>query len=303
MKHKNKNEPVILTVLKQMFSSQTISYEKFENMLNKIDTILPDFKESIYMRTRALSEITGLNTIENASDFVRVLMYYYWSKSKEIYEFDKNFAEELMQTEVDSIPYQALQHLPHNSFAISVSDDEYLIVHKGYDSNHITSDYLVWLHAYVSKNETKALGLALDERFSKVEDLKRITDKPSHVESVIKDLNLILYLCAEKPDIDPNPEQKTVTRRTEKVRNVYREIRKWDVGYRFGSILRKQKPASSSSTNNATGSHSAKRPHIRRAHWHKFWTGPKDNQTMILKWLHPMIIHPDEDRPAVTHKT
>ncbi len=36
------------------------------------------------------------------------------------------------------------------------------------------------------------------------------------------------------------------------------------------------------------------RPHVRRAHWHTFLTGPRSGeQTPILKWLPPIPINVD----------
>jgi hypothetical protein len=33
------------------------------------------------------------------------------------------------------------------------------------------------------------------------------------------------------------------------------------------------------------------RPHVRRAHWHGFWTGPRDGEReFILKWIPPTIV-------------
>lgn len=44
------------------------------------------------------------------------------------------------------------------------------------------------------------------------------------------------------------------------------------------------------------GSHAPKRPHIRRAHWHSFWTGPrKGERTIIARWLPPIAVAMGED--------
>ena len=46
------------------------------------------------------------------------------------------------------------------------------------------------------------------------------------------------------------------------------------------------------------------RAHIRRAHWHRFWTGPRDGErTPRVKWLPPIPVNVDDldAMPAVVH--
>lgn len=51
-----------------------------------------------------------------------------------------------------------------------------------------------------------------------------------------------------------------------------------------------------------TGSHSPKRPHMRRGHWHNFWTGPRDgDRKLVLHWIPPTFIGAKEDSPVVYH--
>ena len=44
----------------------------------------------------------------------------------------------------------------------------------------------------------------------------------------------------------------------------------------------------------STGTHASPRPHIRRAHWHSFWIGKKDQpdaRSVTLKWLPPIPVN------------
>ena len=55
------------------------------------------------------------------------------------------------------------------------------------------------------------------------------------------------------------------------------------------------------------GSHTAKRPHMRRGHWHHFWTGPMDSaqdRKLVLKWLPPIFVGSSQDgeMPVTLHK-
>jgi hypothetical protein len=51
--------------------------------------------------------------------------------------------------------------------------------------------------------------------------------------------------------------------------------------------------ASAGSPSEEGASHASPRPHYRRAHWHHFWTGPRNvpgERKLILKWLPPIPV-------------
>lgn len=120
---------------------------------------------------------------------------------------------------------------------------------------------------------------------------------------------VVMYLCACNAEITPDPEQKSITRRTPGViKDRYAEVCKWDVGFRFGATVRAQQqaPATENSVSRH-GSHTAKRPHMRRGHWHHFWTGPMDSaqdRKLVLKWLPPIFVGSSQDgeMPVTLHK-
>ena len=120
-------------------------------------------------------------------------------------------------------------------------------------------------------------------------------------------LQVILYILAQNAEIAPNSEQSFITKRGKTVKDKYSEIRKWDVGVRIGTSIRQQKiREQSGSTEHKQNGHNPPRPHMRRGHWHHFWTGPKtkpEERKLILKWLSPMSVaaNPD-DTPIVLHK-
>lgn len=114
-------------------------------------------------------------------------------------------------------------------------------------------------------------------------------------------------VLASNAEIVPNSEQSFITKRGATIKDKYSEIRKWDVGIRIGAAIR-QKSASvekGESIKTASG-HSSPRPHMRRGHWHHYWTGPRnvsENRRLILKWLSPMAVAATpEDTPIVIHE-
>lgn len=128
-------------------------------------------------------------------------------------------------------------------------------------------------------------------------------------------VQLILYLCSNQPDIRQNSKP---VKRSNVIHDKYREIRQWDVGVRYGTTIRelekeaKEAEVESESEDEKqeskkTSSYSRKRPHIRRGHYHHYWTGPRNNpdkRKLVLVWLDPVLVNTDtsEKLPTVIHK-
>ena len=36
------------------------------------------------------------------------------------------------------------------------------------------------------------------------------------------------------------------------------------------------------------------RPHLRRAHWHTYWTGARSEPSPEVRWIHPVTVHGDK---------
>lgn len=110
---------------------------------------------------------------------------------------------------------------------------------------------------------------------------------------------LLLYLVSEAPDVSPEMGQgelrsKIVANERRAIRNYQaRRINTWEVGYRVGAALRafevKRRDA-----NDASGTGASMRPHVRRAHWHSFWSGPRDraqDRKKRVRWLPPIPVN------------
>lgn len=119
-------------------------------------------------------------------------------------------------------------------------------------------------------------------------------DAPEDIERVLHLLSLPLYLTTPEPDVSgrwpPSPPAKSKVRPGQ-----WRspsEPRVWDVGQRIGAALRGYGPAQGQAEAVPTGHRMA--PHIRRAHWHGYWTGPRNQphaRRMIVKWIPPVAVN------------
>jgi hypothetical protein len=123
-----------------------------------------------------------------------------------------------------------------------------------------------------------------------------------------KVLSLLLWLCSEEPEIGasappthPKPVKTKQGMRFFSADNVA----VWNVGARIGAALLAAKTVSAAATaGSEAGTHARPRGHIRRAHWHTYLTGPKDNPTRVLRWISPVFVNlaPDNLMPSVIHE-
>lgn len=168
----------------------------------------------------------------------------------------------------------------------------------------------------LSENRRQALEIQAPSKFNDPEGMAYL-DKPpwETTEELFSMLNtaltpiisVVLYLCSVAADIAdlrgkrerpgnpmPNKTKKGIRMFPASTATT------WLVGYRIGASLRLA--ASNSSARTGTCIHASPRPHIRRAHWHSFWTGPKSDprkRQPVLKWLPPIPVGTGEIVPTI----
>jgi len=116
---------------------------------------------------------------------------------------------------------------------------------------------------------------------------------------ILRAIQLLLYLISDNAEIEDAPPQVRVVRDSSspKIRRLIQdkagEVKAKNVGVRIGSTIRRTMSHGGSGENTGTGS--GKRPHMRRGHWHNYWTGPMDGERrLVLKWTAPTMIHADK---------
>ncbi len=133
-------------------------------------------------------------------------------------------------------------------------------------------------------------------------------------------VSVLLYICSEDSEVE-DPRQPgrapspAVARRVKKrLPSVFaaREATEWRVAWRLGARIRQESetdpgPARTQGATIAKLAGTPKRPHLRRAHWHSFWRGPRaperaDERELVVRWIPPLPINArgsSEDLPAV----
>lgn len=311
--------------------SLNLPFDKINLDWNKNRCILPTYMCHLIMQVM----YEKYNVTPDLTDIAILSGLYSWRRYKEIYSFDADFAELLMQSADDefTVPISTLLSTPYPSFYVQIDVENSLGV-KGFFCSY---DYILWdkdvsngtgrqltlnfLAVYEDKYLECPLvireGLSIKDAMKWMNMLMseatgEISYDPKFLkfthDFITKTLQLVLYICA---DISENIQQKQITRKPTietKPKDTLREVRKWDVGYRIGSIIRKSTNEVQTQEQEVDKKHksSPKRPHIRKGHFHHYWVGSKtdSSRVLVLKWVAPMFINTalDEELPTVITK-
>lgn len=110
--------------------------------------------------------------------------------------------------------------------------------------------------------------------------------------------NLVLYLCSKGADILAPAKTRPVrvSKNPKKQKKNRRLPVEYRVGTRIGAALRQARESSSG----AAGSGSRKSPHIRKPHWHLYWTG-KGRAVPVVKFMDiiPVNVGKEPNLPVV----
>lgn len=116
-------------------------------------------------------------------------------------------------------------------------------------------------------------------------------------------VSLLLYLCSQTAEYREGV-MRTFGRPSnpipKKVKDGWRLFppdrpRIWMVGEQIGEAIRRGREAARTWD---SGDRKGPRPHVRRAHWHSFWSGSRaGHRTLTLKWLPPIAVAMEEDTP------
>lgn len=122
-------------------------------------------------------------------------------------------------------------------------------------------------------------------------------------------LSLLLYITADNRDIDGMPQhaQEKKVKRGTRFFAADKE-RLWNVGARIGAAIRKAKEALRSESN-ATGTGGRLITHVRSAHWHLYYYGPrskaKEEREKRLLWIDALLVNAEDadfdNLPDVIH--
>lgn len=253
-----------------------------------------------------------------------------WRRGKLIYQFDETLGNEIIQTATDLvIPIDIIQQLPAPCVFIGFPEPEYesdielpagFFVYIEHDVNTGRKELRIYYITHSGNPMTQYIihlipgGTINDGIDAAIKEIRRqqrqnfIFSQAANIgaefleksrELTIQAVQYVLYICAENADIQENESQAKIYRKPDRTLDRLREIRKWDVGVKTGIILRAaEKHRTEKEKSNPTKEYEPRqyknRPHIRRAHWHHFWTGSGDDKKLILRWINSTIVNADD---------
>lgn len=232
--------------------------------------------------------------IHNVGDVGKLGALAAWRMTQIVYRFDDDlYAQLISGAPTGDIPAELLRHLPqwcvyiespglmfgdipligffsHIEYDIDTGRDELRFV---FDTGSELIPYQIHLGKW-----------AIDEAIDRMLDVSKAqavlhghTVLRQHVMPIkpllISAVNLLLYLCSDKPDIagelPKNPKPKSVKKQGRRAMHLFaaEKTSVIDVGVRIGSALRATRDAAGEP---GDGSHASPRGHIRSAHWHTY---------------------------------
>lgn len=226
-----------------------------------------------------------------------------WRATQGIYRFDVDIIEELLGTELrGDLPTDVLKRLPE--WCCYVELDNYIMPGSG-------SDPLLgfWAHLEydVARGGAEELRLLLNLRGalfpvaivlgSTVEAGLRkwaaevVSEAPGFVELVQRLVSVVLYLCADNAEVEGlEPLPPRVVKGKKRPILPSRPPVVHLTGMRLGAALRHARRRYAPSED-ATPTGRTVHPHVRKSHYHHYWTGPRDGERkLICHWLPPIPV-------------
>lgn len=249
-----------------------------------------------------------------------------WSLNKVIYSFDEdveNSFKDIHWSDLESHLISTFDNLPLNAFALSFN--------TRYEDGEDVFDTAIVYRDYFLGEKNASAGLFFLFSNTKMIDDRKVAFFPTGISTnidgyditTLKDayeancqyfkrfntskknrlkykkllthvLPYIFYLCSQNSEICQPIENKKIFRpvsKPEYIKHKYREVKQFVCGEQTGCRIRDFKKQQSE--RRSIGKGSMKSPHVRRAHYHRYWKGTGSNRHIEIKWIPPIYIHED----------
>lgn len=248
-----------------------------------------------------------------------------WRLHKVIYRFDPDLVKELTEQDTlpQDIPAELLLHMPYPCVYIAnppgLDDCDGVFCYLEWDYRypdaielrmhyHFADDKIVFLFYQYTNNRAALVSQFAKNVQKTARELAGNIDLPDIdlyrwdqcIQQASKHMSMLVYLCSDEPDISrksdvPRPRGRGAVKTPNWADKV-------DVGHYIGNTIRKGREEQQHAESAVGGNASSPRPHMRRAHWHLYWTGPGRTIPRV-KWLAPIFVRGGRDAPpVVTHR-
>lgn len=258
-------------------------------------------------------------SLDLVADVARLSALGAWRVTQGIYQFDTDLAEALDRTLlVGEMPTDVLLRLPEYSLYIDGEGLSWMgeplrgyWVHLEWDVNTERKEmrFLIdtesglqpailhigpWtvteaVDRMVGESRKQAQMAGMGAGMLSNQLVEKIADE---IQPVIA---RVLYICSDEPEITDRElsDRKPQRPKPKRVKKGYKLFPPdkpliWYVGDHTGRLLRSARRSQPTEPEIARKN---TKPHLRRAHWHGYWTGPRDGeQKFIYKWLPPIVV-------------
>lgn len=322
------------TLLNKLFNSETDSGDKTMSILQKGNF---DLITALYEEYHESKDEMYLNILGSIQQSYCSLV---WAKQKQIFCFDNEFADELINTDNIVIVKDIFDYLPYSMFYIDMENTPVLqnifkniiseyakdkdAVIQGSFFNCFKSNSTPETLKHEEKTDSKeyyevSFGILYKTKKETVQktfcflipnedaemNIADYVEKMVNVNNNTNDcpegignlLQIIVYLCSEKPDIQENEETKKAYKKPVSSFHSITDLKYFEVGVRFGTSVRewkseKEQKLYTDKTATSKYSHSSPRPHYRRGHWHSYWYKAENGgKVKKPKWLAPTLVN------------
>jgi hypothetical protein len=268
-----------------------------------------------------------------------VALWSRWRTCRHVYHFDKDLTKELSSTQIPgSMPTDSLRMLPYEVIFVEA---DFSILDSSGDSVQ-SRGFFVWRDRCIGSMEPTSYGEAVDSIsmmfvhddrpravMSMNLELDTLDDMVSEIVAfdrreyahVMRNGGLfrmkatmgdyeaatrsrlqfvishLLYIIADNSDQDVEYRPSGNSRRKGTCKSTIHAV-----GTRIGKAIGSAKVRYVGKSD-ADGNRTV-RPHMRAAHWHHFWTGPRDKpdkRKLIVRWIMPTFVNGGIDDETVTH--
>lgn len=252
-----------------------------------------------WMRTIEREEL-----LERGMELSQVAAAANWRLTRGIYRFHPELRRALTQTPVEDVSPEVLLRLPEWCVYVDLDGGE-----------RFATSQTVGFYAYVDWRPGKTPMLRLltvDGSLSELQGFicelplqhRTLAEAWSEMAKVAQGLEadaeskwrsalqiylpLLVYLVSHEPDIGHRRDSERRPQRQRPARDAGGP-NWWEVGYRVGAVLGRAPARGPASAVGGTGSGRSPAPHVRRGHYHLYWTGPGRQEPQV-RWLHPMLV-------------
>lgn len=227
-----------------------------------------------------------------------------WLQSKQIFVFEDSFAAQILShaAAAEEVQGEVLARCPYTSCYIICKEEDGT---KLEFFASLADNVLLFLQM---RNEEVCWSceLKIDQRRTGKKMLEEI-ENPLQRSTAMKMLQMYSCLCSAaleegnntvaKPE--PLPPSAIAPKRDQFAK---KEIPDWDVNVYTVTMRRDIKKQRRRSKANDSADSAPRKPHPRRAHWHHYWVGSKndaESRRLILKWLPEIVVNQkEEDLPV-----